>query len=229
MPVQLSPTELNALGDWQDRVSDQRAAMPVHYSGLRYKESLRVKHLLWSFLGELRAYPSWESITPDDIAEHRALAGRLCEVQLKADAEQVWRGPAFASHRPRRFMMRWAGALVTKPKAIVDPILPAKRKKAAKSERPVGTVGVRPPLPRVRSAPPLPMPPYIGRVRASQVFKNGSRLCARFNLGRCASEQGACLEQHRCSATKLSFGVFAAARILRDCRTRGFQLRDPGH
>ena len=46
MLVQLSPTELNALGDWQDRVPDQRAAMPVHYSGLRYKESLRVKHLL---------------------------------------------------------------------------------------------------------------------------------------------------------------------------------------
>ena len=44
--------------------------------------------MIWSFLGKLRAYP-WESITPDDIAEHRALAGRLCEVQLKADAEQV--------------------------------------------------------------------------------------------------------------------------------------------
>ena len=50
--MQLSPTELNALGDWQDRVSDQRAAMPVHYSGLMYKESLWVKHLLWSFLGD---------------------------------------------------------------------------------------------------------------------------------------------------------------------------------
>ena len=179
--------------------------------------------------GELRAYPSWESITPDDIAEHRALAGRLCEVQLKADAEQVWRGPAFASHRPRRFMMRWAGAWLQSRRPLWTRSSPPSARRQ-QSQRGPSELSVF-----ARRCPGFDLPRRCPCRLTLDVFeplrssKNGSRLCARFNLGRCASEQGACLEQHRCSATKLSFGVFAAARILRDCRTRGFQLRDPGH
>lgn len=50
----LSPTELAALGDWtckQD--TPEEIKMPLHYSGARYAQSLRTKHLVLAAMDEL--------------------------------------------------------------------------------------------------------------------------------------------------------------------------------
>ena len=45
--LKLTPLEMNALGDWQERSDTPKAAkMPLHYSGAKYAEAMRMKHLL---------------------------------------------------------------------------------------------------------------------------------------------------------------------------------------
>ena len=68
------------MGDWQDKLAEQRSAMPVHYSGLRYIKSVRVKHLVWAYMGELRSYPFWG--TPSRRRMSRSIRPWLIEVQL---------------------------------------------------------------------------------------------------------------------------------------------------
>ena len=67
MLIQRSPNELSALGDCQNKLADQRSIMLL-CPCTRFKESVRVKHSVWSYLGEFRSYPSWDSISPQDVA-----------------------------------------------------------------------------------------------------------------------------------------------------------------
>ncbi|CAE7752814.1 unnamed protein product [Symbiodinium sp. CCMP2592] len=175
MLAQLSPGESNALGDWQDRVSDQRSAMPVHYSGLRYKESVRVKHLVWAYMGELRPYPTWDAVTPQDVAEHTTLAQSLCDSQVRADKELLWQGPAFAAHKPKKFTMRLAAPLARK--SLAGPVLPLAKLRSKRRAEPkaVASSSARPSSAAAEvPAPGSPMPPYIGRHKTSQNFKDGA-------------------------------------------------------
>ncbi|CAE7417062.1 clpC [Symbiodinium sp. CCMP2592] len=175
MLAQLSPGESNALGDWQDRVSDQRSAMPVHYSGLRYKESVRVKHLVWAYMGELRPYPTWDAVTPQDVAEHTTLAQSLCETQVRADKELLWQGPAFAAHKPKKFTMRLAAPLARR--SLAGPVLPLAKLRSKRRAEPkaVASSSARPSSAAAEvPAPGSPMPPYIGRHKTSQNFKDGA-------------------------------------------------------
>ena len=59
-----------ALGDWQDRKEiPEQAAMPLHYSGVRYTQSLKAKHTVLGAASLFGGFESWEMISPSIVEQ----------------------------------------------------------------------------------------------------------------------------------------------------------------
>ena len=61
--LRLTPRELNALGDWVDKAGLEGAEkMPVHYAATKYHESVRIKHLVYAAMLEMRHKATWNDV-----------------------------------------------------------------------------------------------------------------------------------------------------------------------
>ena len=72
--LKFDPQQLSALGDWQDKKEiPTQAAMPLHYSGVRYIQSVKAKHAVFAHLRWLRGVGSDSPICcrGGPVQEHR--------------------------------------------------------------------------------------------------------------------------------------------------------------
>lgn len=70
--LQLSASECAALGDWQNQKDlPEEARMPLHYSGARYNQSQRVKHLVLAAAQHLAGFEAWEMVTEESASTER--------------------------------------------------------------------------------------------------------------------------------------------------------------
>ena len=66
--LRLTPRELNALGDWVDKAGLEGAEkMPVHYAATKYHESVRIKHLVYAAMLEMRHKATWNDVVQEDV------------------------------------------------------------------------------------------------------------------------------------------------------------------
>ncbi len=101
--IHVAPEVANALGDWQDASQvDAASKMPLHYSSVRYIESLKSKARC---LGALQAlqYESWELI-PEDALQPAVEAGtKLVQQLLPRDGHILWSLPMTNTETASRF------------------------------------------------------------------------------------------------------------------------------
>ena len=59
-------TQLASLGDWQNKKDlPEEASMPLHYSGVRYLQSLRSKHVILASCPTFGSFESWDVETQE--------------------------------------------------------------------------------------------------------------------------------------------------------------------
>ena len=170
--LKLSDSELSALGDWQNQKDlPQEARMPLHYSGARYTQSQRVKHLVVAAAKELAGFESWEMVTEEAAGQAREDGKRAVDKALHQDRSVLWSMPISRDEARERF------TLATSLKARA-----AKLRKEAKES------------PAVRS-----MPDEIKGKVLSAYLKSGEALCGAYQLKCCKLEESQCTGQHRCA------------------------------
>lgn len=163
--LKLSDSELSALGDWQSQQDlPQEARMPLHYSGARYTQSQRVKHLVVAAAKELAGFESWEMVTEESAGQAREDGKRAVDKALHQDRSVLWSMPISKDEARERF------SLASSLKARA-----AKLRKEAKE------------TPAVRS-----MPDQIKGKVLSAYLKSGEALCGAFQLGRCQLAESRC-------------------------------------
>ena len=94
--LQLSASEGAALGDWQNQKDlPEEARMPLHYSGARYNQSQRVKHLVLAVARHLAGFESWEMVTEEAASQARGLGKQAVDRALQQE------GCLELAHHPR--------------------------------------------------------------------------------------------------------------------------------
>ena len=172
--LKLSPSEGAALGDWQNRKDlPQEARMPLHYSGARYTQSMRVKHLVHAAASQLQGFESWD-LTTEQAAKQAVKQARLAvDKAIQHDKIVVWSLPITTDEARERFSL--AAAL---------------RDRAAKARRAAAN------LPAAKS-----MPDSIQGKQLSSFLKSGALLCGAYQLQRCSLSEDACTGRHQCAVT----------------------------
>ena len=145
--------------------------MPLHYSGARYTQSQRVKHLVVAAAKELAGFESWEMVTEEAAGQAREDGKRAVDKALHQDRSVLWSMPISRDEARERF------TLATSLKARA-----AKLRKEAKES------------PAVRS-----MPDEIKGKVLSAYLKSGEALCGAYQLKCCKLEESQCTGQHRCA------------------------------
>ena len=101
--IHVAPEVANALGDWQDASKvDATSKMPLHYSSVRYVESLKSKARC---LGALQAlqFESWELI-PEEAIEQAGIAGtKMVQQLVPRDGHILWSLPLTNTETASRF------------------------------------------------------------------------------------------------------------------------------
>ena len=191
--LKLSPTEGAALGDWQNRTDlPQEARMPLHYSGARYTQSMRVKHLVQSAANHLQGFESWD-LAPEQAAAQAVKQGRIAvDKAIQQDKIVVWSLPITTDEARERFSL--AAAL---------------RDRAAKARRASAH------LPAAKS-----MPDSIQGKQLSSFLKSGALLCGAFQLQRCNIPEGECSGRHQCAVTFKSGRVCGGQHPASQCWNR---------
>lgn len=128
--LKLPPEAGLALGDWQDKAQD-RNSMPLHYSSVRYLESLKVKARCLGALQTFQRFEAWEQVPEEALEEAAAMGGRYVQQLLPRDGHVIWAKPLgpkdaaamiAASHqlKARSIMMRHRAArdAASMPKAV---------------------------------------------------------------------------------------------------------------
>lgn len=128
--LKLPPEASLALGDWQDKAQD-RNSMPLHYSSVRYLESLKVKARCLGALQTFQRFEAWEQVPEEALEEAAATGGRYVQQLLPRDGHVIWAKPLgpqdaaamiAASHqlKARSIMMRHRAArdAASMPKAV---------------------------------------------------------------------------------------------------------------
>ena len=115
--LKLSPVELNALGDWQNKgEAPKAAAMPLHYSAAKYTESVRVKHLVLGSLHFVCDFEAWEVIPDSELLEAAKLGRQAVDQAISRDSQTVWTVPLSADDV--KDQLRVSGELVEKAQAL---------------------------------------------------------------------------------------------------------------
>ena len=101
--IHVAPEVANALGDWQDASQvDATSKMPLHYSSVRYIESLKSKARC---LGALQAlqYESWELIPEEALPQATEAGTKLVQQLLPRDGHVIWSLPMTNTETASRF------------------------------------------------------------------------------------------------------------------------------
>ena len=156
--IKLSPVELNALGDWQNKSEAPRSAtMPLHYSAAKYTESVRVKHLVLGSLHAICDFEAWEVIPSFELVEAAKLGRQAVDRAISRDSQTVWTVPLSADDV--KDQLRVSGELVEKAQAL--------KSKSA------------------HSAAVRAMPSSIQGKVLSAYMKNGVALCGSYQVKKC--------------------------------------------
>ena len=101
--IHVAPEVANALGDWQDASKvDATSKMPLHYSSVRYVESLKSKARCLGALQSMQ-FESWEVIPEEAIAEAVEAGDKMVKQLLPRDGHIVWSVPVTTTEAAARF------------------------------------------------------------------------------------------------------------------------------
>ena len=101
--LHVSPEVANALGDWQDASKvDATSKMPLHYSSVRYVESLKSKARCLGALPSLH-FESWELIPEEAISEAVEAGAKSINLLIPRDGHVVWAVPTTPTEAASRF------------------------------------------------------------------------------------------------------------------------------
>ena len=151
-----SVPQLAALGDWEDRISDTQAKMPVHYAGSRYALSRFCKHYAYFVASHVRDYITWEVIPPPAVDEACRLAKDEAALAVEQDCTVIWSSPARSFLEPPRLKLA----------TIARERLRKHSKTMAYSSQAV-------------------MPEVIGNKRMGPELRDGTILCLQWNQDLC--------------------------------------------
>ena len=169
--LKLTPLEMNALGDWQERSDTPKAAkMPLHYSGAKYAEAMRMKHLLVLCQSAVCDYEAWEVIPASELRGAAEEGRGSLDKPINRDSHTVWAAPI--SSEDAAAHLRMSQSLVDKAKALRD-----KGRKAAAARA---------------------MPTSVQGKVLSAFMKNGVALCGGYQVGLCDSPS-TCGGEHKCA------------------------------
>ena len=169
--LKLTPLEMNALGDWQERSDTPKAAkMPLHYSGAKYAEAMRMKHLLVLCQSAVCDYEAWEVIPASELRRAAEEGRGSLDKPINRDSHTVWAAPISPADAAAH--LRVSQSLVDKAKALRD-----KGRKAAAARA---------------------MPTSVQGKVLSAFMKNGVALCGGYQVGLCDSP-GTCGGEHKCA------------------------------
>ena len=162
---------MNALGDWQERSDTPKAAkMPLHYSGAKYAESMRMKHLLVLCQSAVCDYEAWEVIPASELRGAAEEGRGSLDKPINRDSHTVWAAPISSADAAAH--LRMSQSLVDKAKALRD-----KGRKAAAARA---------------------MPTSVQTKVLSAFMKNGVALCGGYQVGLCDSP-GTCGGERKCA------------------------------
>ena len=166
------PTQLASLGDWQNkRDMPEEAAMPLHYSGARYQQSLRSKHLVLASFSILSRFESWDLVSQEALDQIKTLSPGFTDKAVNQDSSMLWAVPPSPQKLRSRFNLTTA--------------LKSRAAKARKQHEDSHTVKT--------------MPSAIQGRTMSAFMKNGTPLCSAFQSGVCGRSEE-CRGAHRCAA-----------------------------
>ena len=186
-----TPERLAALGDWQDRKHvSAETNMPLHYSGVRYTQSLKAKHAVLGAMSFFGGYEDWDMIPASVVMEAREAEVALIDKAVSQDQAVLWALPMSATEIRERFQLTTA----------------LKSKAALLRQQSGGTHVAR------------TMPASIAGRTMSDHMKDGSALCAAFQKGRCGRLPEECKGKHRCAAVLRSGRVCGGNHHGQDCR-----------
>ena len=189
--LKFDPQQLSALGDWQDKKEvPTQAAMALHYSGVRYIQSVKAKHAVLSTVPIFGGYEGWEVIPPSVVEEAQARSIVAVERAVHQDQQILWSMPLTASEIRDKFQLTTA-----------------LRTRAAQARQQSSGTHV------VRS-----MPAVLNGRTMSAFMKDGSPLCAAFQESRCGRDPAVCKGKHKCAAVMKSGRVCGGNHPGQECR-----------
>ncbi len=195
--LKLSPVELNALGDWQNKgEAPKAAAMPLHYSAAKYTESVRVKRLVLGSLHFVCDFEAWEVIPASELLEAAKLGRQAVDQAISRDSQTVWTVPLSADDV--KDQLRVSGELVEKAQAL--------KSKSANSAA-------------VRA-----MPSSIQGKVLSAYMKNGVALCGSYQVKKCELPESQCSGAHKCSVLLKQVRVCGGRHPACECQDRRAML-----
>ena len=101
--IHVAPEVANALGDWQDASKvDATSKMPLHYSSVRYVESLKSKARCLGALQSLQ-FESWEVIPEESIGEAVEAGDKMVKQLLPRDGHIIWSVPITTTEAAARY------------------------------------------------------------------------------------------------------------------------------
>lgn len=181
-----------SIGDWQLRGdAPKAAAMPLHYSGAKYAEALRMKHLLVLSLPTVSDFEAWEVIPASMLRQALEEGRRDLDKPINRDSHTVWAAPLSAEDAKTH--LQASQALVDKAREMRER---GKRASAARA-----------------------MPTCIQGKVLSAFMKNGMALCGGYQIGRCDAE-GSCGGAHRCAVLLRQSRVCGGRRRADECRDK---------
>lgn len=194
------PTQLASLGDWQNkRDMPEEAAMPLHYSGARYQQSLRSKHLVLASFSILSRFESWDLVSQEALDQIKTLSPGFTDKAVNQDSSMLWAVPPSPEELRSRFNLTTA--------------LKSRAAQARKQHEDSHTVKT--------------MPSAIQGRTMSAFMKNGTPLCSAFQSGVCGRSEDECRGAHRCAAVLRSGRVCGGRHPGCECRDKRVVLVNP--
>lgn len=195
--LKLSPVEMNALGDWQNKGETPReAAMPLHYSGAKYTESVRMKHLLLNSLRTICDFEAWEVIPASELLEAARVGREALDRAIQRDSQTVWTVPL--SQQAVQDQLKVSKGLLKKAREL--------KSKHAQSSA-------------VRA-----MPSSLQGKVLSAYMKNGTALCGGYQVLKCSLDESACQGAHKCAILLKQARVCGGRHPACECRDRRAML-----
>eukprot|EP00434_Breviolum_minutum_P042293 symbB.v1.2.037638.t1/scaffold5613.1/size25359/1 len=189
----LSPLDLSALGDWVNkRDLPQESKMPMHYSGARYGQSLRVKHMVLRAMEVLSQYETWELIPQEAIDDAKEKGRAAADKATQQDNTVLWALPL----EPHEVRERFELTTALKSRA---------QKRKAEAMEP-SSEGV--------------MPDEIqGRITTA-FLKNGMPLCSAFQMKSCPADGTTCTKLHKCAVVLRTGRACGGSHPACECRDK---------
>lgn len=146
--------------------------MPLHYSGVRYQQSLRSKHVILASFSILTRFESWDMVSQEALDQIKTLSPGFTDKAINQDSSMLWAVPPSPEELRSRFNLTTA--------------LKSRAAQARKAHENSHTVKAMPSS-------------FQGRTM-SAFMKNGTPLCSAFQSGVCGRSEDECRGTHRCAA-----------------------------